>query len=339
MLAASEKKSLLLLGFLDQVGLAKSLKKIQESLKLPFFPKKTAPIRSIEKELSLYFTKKISHFKTPFLLLGSPFQRKVWESLQKIPYGKTLSYGQLAQEIHNPKAFRAVATANKHNLLSIMIPCHRVIQAKGNLGGYAGGLLRKKKLLSMETFRCFGNKAGQEEYAEYHDTQWGRPIYEDIPLFEMLILEGAQAGLSWETILKRRAKYREVFHKFDPRKVANMEDSALEKLKQEKGIIRNHRKIFSVRQNAKVFLKIQKEFGSFSSYIWAFIEDKPVINYWEAPEKVPASSSTSMVISKDLKKRGMLFVGSTIIYAYMQAVGMVDDHLLCCPCHTKNRTF
>jgi len=186
--------------------------------------------------------------------------------------------------------------------------------------------------------RCFGNKVGQEFYAQYHDNEWGIPIYnDDKHLFEMLILEGAQAGLSWETILKKRKGYRDAFHQFDVGKIAAMPDHEINKLKDNPNIVRNHLKILSVRRNAIVFLKIQAEFGSFSKYLWAFVDNKPIINHWESFGDIPTSTKESTALSKDLKKRGMTFVGPTIIYAYMQAVGMVNDHLLSCWTRTEQQ--
>lgn len=179
--------------------------------------------------------------------------------------------------------------------------------------------------------RCFGSD--KEFYSKYHDEEWGIPVHEDHKLFEMLILEGAQAGLSWETILKRREGYREAFYNFDPKKVASMSDHELESQLQNQSIIRNRLKVFSARQNAKVFLEIQKEFGSFDSYLWGFVEGKPIKNHWMSFKEVPVSTDESDALSKDLKKRGMKFVGSTIIYAYMQAVGLVNDHLTSCFCY------
>src|SRR6056297_140695 len=178
--------------------------------------------------------------------------------------------------------------------------------------------------------RCFGDKEGQEDYAKYHDTEWGRPVHDDKKLFEFLILEGAQAGLSWYTILKRRDGYRKAFHQFDPEKVAVMTDQELEKLREDKGIIRNRLKIASARKNAKVFLEIQKEFGSFDEYLWSYVNYKPIINHFHDYSEVPVTTDISDALSKDLKSRGMSFVGSTIMYAYMQAVGLVDDHLEWC---------
>lgn len=178
--------------------------------------------------------------------------------------------------------------------------------------------------------RCFGGKPGQEFYAVYHDKEWGIPSHDDRHLFEMLILEGAQAGLSWETILKKREGYRQAFHQFNPLKVAAMQDKELEVLRQNPEIVRNKLKIYGTRQNARVFLKIQQEFDSFDRYLWAFVKGKPIINHWKRFQDVPSSTVESDVLSKDLKNRGMTFVGSTIIYAYMQAVGMVNDHLIGC---------
>jgi DNA-3-methyladenine glycosylase I len=189
-----------------------------------------------------------------------------------------------------------------------------------------------------ELKRCFGDGKGKEFYAHYHDNEWGIPVYDDQKLFEMISLEGAQAGLSWETILKRRSGYKKLFHNFDPIKVSQMSDSDLETLILNPEIIRNRLKIFSVRKNALVFLSIQKEYGSFSKYLWAFVDHEPIINHFEEKEQVPASTEISDAISKDLKKRGMSFVGTTIIYAFMQAVGMTNDHLTCCPSSSKNKS-
>jgi DNA-3-methyladenine glycosylase I len=184
--------------------------------------------------------------------------------------------------------------------------------------------------------RCFGGAPGKEFYAAYHDHEWGIPVHDDRRLFEMLILEGAQAGLSWETILKRRSGYREVFYDFDPEKVALLSDEELEKILQNPNIIRNRLKIFGTRQNAKVFLKIQQEFGSFDLYLWGFRKGGPLKNHWETFQQIPARTEESDALSKDLKKRGMTFVGSTIMYAFMQAIGMVDDHTIQCWCYTRS---
>lgn len=182
--------------------------------------------------------------------------------------------------------------------------------------------------------RCFGGEAGKTVYAAYHDEQWGKPEHDDQHLFEMLILEGAQAGLSWETILKKREGYQAVFHQFDPIKVAAMTDEKLEVCLLNPAIVRNRLKVFSARKNAIAFLKIQQEFGSFDSYLWRFVDGQPVVNHRGEFKDVPATTPVSDALSKDLKKRGMTFVGSTIMYAFMQAVGMVDDHLADCWCRT-----
>lgn len=178
--------------------------------------------------------------------------------------------------------------------------------------------------------RCPWVGQNKPHYEHYHDTEWGIPVHEDIKHFEMLILEGAQAGLSWETILKRREGYRQAFKHFDPNLCANLSDSYLESLLTNPEIIRNRLKVFSVPNNARVFLSIQKEFGSFDAYVWRFVQGQPKINAPKSLDEVPAQTQESDALSKDLKKRGMRFVGSTIIYAYMQAVGMVDDHILGC---------
>lgn len=182
--------------------------------------------------------------------------------------------------------------------------------------------------------RCFGGEPGKTVYAAYHDEQWGRPQHDDRHLFEMLILEGAQAGLSWETILKKREGYQELFYQFDPVKVAAMSDEDLEENLLNPAIVRNRLKVFAARKNAIVFLKIQEEFGSFDNYLWQFVDGQPVVNHWQEFKDVPVTTPISDALSKDLKKRGMTFVGLTIMYAFMQAVGMVDDHLADCWCRT-----
>ncbi|MGC0372240.1 MAG: hypothetical protein DGJ47_000949 [Rickettsiaceae bacterium] len=178
--------------------------------------------------------------------------------------------------------------------------------------------------------RCFGDDINKTQLAKYHDKEWGVPVHDDVKLFEMLTLEGAQAGLNWETILKKRDGYKRAFKNFDPNLVVKMSDEELESLRQDQSIIRNRLKIYSTRKNALIFLKIQQEFGSFDTYIWQFVDHKPIINHWKNLEDIPITTPQSDMISKDLKKRGMSFVGSTIIYAYMQAIGMVSDHLTTC---------
>ncbi|QJB69359.1 DNA-3-methyladenine glycosylase I [Parasphingorhabdus halotolerans] len=178
--------------------------------------------------------------------------------------------------------------------------------------------------------RCFGGQAGKEFYGRYHDEEWGLPVHEDRLLFENLILEGAQAGLSWETVLRKREGYRRAFHGFDIEHVAAMSDNELEALREDAAIIRNKLKIYSTRKNALVFLEMQKEFGSFNQWLWGHLDGSPPVNRPESFLDLAATSPISDAISKALKKRGMSFVGSTIIYAYMQAVGMTDDHLAGC---------
>lgn len=167
-------------------------------------------------------------------------------------------------------------------------------------------------------------------YQDYHDNEWGVPKKDDKTLFEMLILEGAQAGLSWITILKRRENYRRAFDNFELRKVANYTQKDVERLLADKGIIRNKLKIKSAIKNAKIFMEIQKEFSSFSAYIWAYVNHKPIVNNYKNADELPVTSPLAEKISKDLKKRGMSFVGAIIMYSYMQSVGMVNDHTLDC---------
>jgi DNA-3-methyladenine glycosylase I len=165
----------------------------------------------------------------------------------------------------------------------------------------------------------------------YHDHEWGKPVHDDRKLFEFLTLEWAQAGLSWITVLRKRENYRELFHDWDIAKIAKMTDDELEKILENPGIIRNRLKVYSVRKNAKIALELEKEFGSLDAYFWSR-SNFPIINHPNTLSELPAETEVSKAISKDLKKRGMSFVGSTIIYAFMQAVGMVDDHIVDCFC-------
>lgn len=165
---------------------------------------------------------------------------------------------------------------------------------------------------------------------QYHDTEWGVPVHTDRELFELLILEGAQAGLSWDTVLAKRENYRRAFDHFDPAIVATYNDVKIATLLEDSGIIRNRLKVTSAVKNAKIFLSIQQEFGSFDAYLWNFVNNKPRINNWAATTDVPTSTELSDRISHDLKKRGMSFVGSTIIYAYLQSAGLVNDHIVSC---------
>lgn len=176
--------------------------------------------------------------------------------------------------------------------------------------------------------RCFGD--GSPLYERYHDEEWGIPVHDDRHLFEMLILEGAQAGLSWETVLKKRDGYRAAFHDFDIDRVAAMSDEALAGLLDNPGIIRNRLKVFSARKNAVTFKAIQAEHGSFSAWLWAHVDGQPIVNRWADFHALPTATPLSDQIAKALKKQGMSFVGTTIIYAYLQAVGVVNDHLAGC---------
>lgn len=185
----------------------------------------------------------------------------------------------------------------------------------------------------MDIIRCFGNE--QPLYAKYHDEEWGKEVHDDQVLFEFLVLEGAQAGLNWYTILKRREGYKKAFHNFDPLLCSKMTDAELESQRENPEIIRNKLKIYSVRKNAIAFLNIQKEFQTFDNYLWSFVDYKQIINHHKSFTSVQPTTPISDKLSKDLKKRGMSFVGSTIMYAYMQAVGMVDDHLE--DCHIRKK--
>jgi DNA-3-methyladenine glycosylase I len=178
--------------------------------------------------------------------------------------------------------------------------------------------------------RCRWAPAGKPLYMKYHDEQWGVPEHDDRMLFEMLILEGAQAGLSWETILNKRAAYRRAFDRFDPRKVARYDARKVRALLADPGIVRNRLKIGAAISNARAFLAVQKEFGSFDRYIWGFVGGSPKQNAWKDHGGIPARTAESDAMSKDLKKRGFRFVGSTICYAYMQACGLVNDHTTAC---------
>ena len=186
----------------------------------------------------------------------------------------------------------------------------------------------RKTAAAPETVRC--PWATNEMNIAYHDQEWGVPLHDDRALFELLILEGAQAGLSWDTILKKRARYREVFDGFDVGKVAAYDKQRVRQLLKDPGIIRNKLKIEATVANAKAFLKVQDEFGSFDAYIWRFVGGAPKVNAWKTRKRVPPKTVESDTMSKDLQKRGFRFVGSTICYAFMQGTGMVNDHLVKC---------
>lgn len=174
-------------------------------------------------------------------------------------------------------------------------------------------------------------------YIDYHDEEWGAPVHDDRKLFEMLILEGAQAGLSWSTILKKRPNYRQAFDNFEAEKIARYDEQKVAELLNNPGIVRNRRKVESTIQNARAFLKIQAEFDTFDAYIWQFVGGRPRQNSWRSLEELPAKTAESEAMSKDLRKRGFNFVGPTICYAFMQAVGMVNDHVVDCFRYNKVR--
>lgn len=174
-------------------------------------------------------------------------------------------------------------------------------------------------------------------YQQYHDEEWGTPVYDDQRLFEMLSLEGAQAGLSWLTILKRRENYRNAFDHFVPEIVRDYDEDKIKKLLNNEGIIRNRLKVKSVISNAEEFIKVQEEFGSFSSYLWRFVDGEPIINHWKTAAEVPTTTIESERLSKDLKRRGFKFVGPVICYAFMQAIGMVNDHTIDCYLYSESK--
>jgi DNA-3-methyladenine glycosylase I len=191
-------------------------------------------------------------------------------------------------------------------------------------------------MLPADAVRC--GWARDELSIDYHDREWGVPLHDDRALFEFLILEGAQAGLSWSTILKKRPAYRAAFHRFDPRKVARYNEANIAALLANPGIVRNRLKVAAAVRNARAFLAVQKEFGSFDRYVWQFVGGQPRQNSWRRSGDVPARTAESDAMSKDLVKRGFTFVGSTICYAFMQATGMVNDHALKCFRYTELKT-
>ena len=182
----------------------------------------------------------------------------------------------------------------------------------------------------MSPPRCQWASSGNDFYAAYHDQEWGVPVHDDRLLFEYLILEGAQAGLSWSTILNKRENYRRALAGFDPEAVSAFGERDIKRLLADAGIVRNRAKIHSTISNAKQFLEVQAEFGSFDTYVWRFVDGTPIQNEWRLPDQVPVSTIQSDTLSKDLKRRGFKFVGSTIMYAFMQAIGMVNDHTTDC---------
>ncbi|MEP6757371.1 MAG: DNA-3-methyladenine glycosylase I [Chthonomonadales bacterium] len=189
--------------------------------------------------------------------------------------------------------------------------------------------------MSADNLNRCGWCMSSQIYTDYHDNEWGVPVHDDLKIFEFLILEGAQAGLSWITILKRREGYRRAFEGFIPTRVAAYSANDVERLMGDEGIIRNRLKILSAIGNARAFLQVQEEIGTFDKYIWRFVNGEPIVNNWKSLSEIPATSKESDAMSKDLKKRGFKFVGSTICYAHMQASGMVNDHLVDCHCRTR----
>jgi DNA-3-methyladenine glycosylase I len=190
-----------------------------------------------------------------------------------------------------------------------------------------------------EIVRCEWSRGGDELMADYHDREWGVPLHDDQRLLEFLILEGAQAGLSWSTVLKKRERYRKVFAEFDPARVARFGPAKVATLLQDPGIIRNRLKVESAVRNAKATLEVQREFGSLDAYLWSFVDGKPITNAWKSLAGIPANTEISDAMSKDLKKRGFNFVGTTICYAFMQATGMVNDHVTTCFRHAECRAL
>ena len=188
----------------------------------------------------------------------------------------------------------------------------------------------------MKKKRC-GWSESSELMRKYHDAEWGVPLHDDKRLFEFLVLEGVQAGLSWSTVLNKRENYRKALDNFNYKKIAKYTDKKIEALLQNTGLIRNRLKMNALVTNAKCFINVQKEFGSFDKYIWSFVNHKPIVNKFKSLNEIPAKTLLSDKISEDMKKRGFKFVGSTIIYAYMQATGMVNDHLI--SCFRKNHVF
>ncbi|MXO33412.1 DNA-3-methyladenine glycosylase I [Apibacter sp. B3889] len=189
--------------------------------------------------------------------------------------------------------------------------------------------------MEREIIRC--EWVGSDDiYKKYHDEEWGKPVYDDRLLFEFLLLEGFQAGLSWITVLKKRESIREAFDNFDYKKISQYTQEKMDRLLLNEGVIRNKLKIKAATINAQKYMDVQNEFGSFSNYLWNFVNHTPICNHWETIKQVPASTQLSDSISKDLKKRGFKFVGTTIIYAFLQAVGVVNDHILTCSFHPVN---
>ena len=276
------------------------------------------------------------------------FFQEVYGLVERVPHGKVVSYGQIAQELGRPGAAREVGRAMR--FCPEHLPWQRVVMSDGSITGGDHAEMRSALLESEDVaflpdgrvdmkacgfsfhpgqIRC-GWVGGIPEFVEYHDKEWGQPVHDDHKLFEMLILEGMQAGLSWLTVLKKREAFRQAFDGFDPHKVMLYDNTKIEELMADQGIIRNRLKINSAVINARLFLEVAEKYGSFDKFIWGYVDYTPIINRPKKTEDIPATTPLSDKISKDLKKMGFKFVGSTIIYAFMQATGMVDDHAKDC---------
>lgn len=311
--------------------------------------KKIAIIDETIKWLDIYFKGKDPGFIPKYKLNNiTPFRQEVIDEILKIPYGQTITYNDISKSIAQKREIKkmsaqAVGQAVGWNPIGIIIPCHRVIGASRNLTGYSGGMKNKIELLKLEgnnmslftipkkenshiinKNRCKWCNLNNELYIKYHDNEWGQPIFDDHHLFELLILESFQAGLSWECILNKRDHFRKSFDDFDINKICNYTDKKIQELLSNKNIIRNRLKINAAINNSKIFKEIQQEYKSFSKYIWHFTNNTIIY------ETDKTSSKLSDTISKDLQKRGMKFVGTTIIYSYLQAIGIIYSHEKSC---------
>lgn len=295
-----------------------------------------------KKWLDIYFSGKEPSFLPPYKLNQiTPFRQLVIDQMLQIPFGKVVTYRDIAENIAKIKGVdkmsaQAVGGAVGWNPICILIPCHRVVGSNGSLTGYGGGIANKIKLLENEGHdvskfivpkkrkclmkRCSWCNLNNPLYIRYHDEEWGQPNFDERYLLEMLILESFQAGLSWECVLNKREAFRQAYDQFDLNKICSYDETKLQELAQNKGIIRNRLKIKASVENAKIFKAIQKEYGSFYNYLKTFTQGK--IFY----EVGLTRSKLSDCLSADLKKKGMKFVGTTIIYSYLQAIGVVNSH-------------
>lgn len=298
-------------------------------------------LRLAQQQLAEYFAGRRERFDLPLDSRGTPFQQEVWRALRAIPYGETRSYRDIAQQIGRPGAVRAVGTANARNPLCIVVPCHRVIGARGALTGFAGGLTAKSQLLALERATAArmrrGVILGEDGLARppwaatdplmqhYYDTEWGMPVRDERGLFERLSLECFQSGLSWATILRKREAFRAAFHQFDPDRVAALTEADVQGLMANPGIIRNRAKILATINNAAATIAL-REHGGLVAFIWSF---QPAVT--PAPrtiDEIPTVSEASTALSKALRARGFKFVGPTTMHALMEATGMIDTHLV-----------